>query len=32
VVEPGYRACHTERQEFEDRYGNIRVRRVRVCD
>ena len=34
--DPGYRAnyreCHTERREFEDRYGNIRVRRVRVCD
>ena len=27
-----YRDCHTERREFEDRYGNIHVRRVRVCD
>jgi len=27
-----YRECHMERREFEDRYGNIRVRRVRVCD
>ena len=24
--------CHTERQQFEDGYGRIRVRRVRVCD
>jgi hypothetical protein len=30
--EPVYGACHTERQEFEDNYGRIRVRRVRVCD
>jgi len=29
---PVYGACHTERQEFEDGYGRIRVRRVRVCD
>ena len=27
-----YRGCHTERREFEDRYGRIHVRRVRVCD
>lgn len=27
-----YNACHMERREFEDRYGNIHVRRVRVCD
>ena len=24
--------CRTERQEFEDRYGRLRVRTVRVCD
>lgn len=24
--------CHVERQQFEDGYGRIRVRRVRVCD
>jgi hypothetical protein len=24
--------CHIERQQFEDRYGNLRTRRVRVCD
>lgn len=24
--------CHIERQQFEDRYGNLRIRRVRVCD
>lgn len=27
-----YRDCHMERREFEDRYGNIHIRRVRVCD
>ena len=27
-----YRACHMERQEVTDRYGNYRVVRVRVCD
>ena len=32
VVDPGYGGCHIERQEFEDRYGNLRVRRIRVCD
>ncbi len=32
VVEPGYRAWHIERQEVSDGYGNIRLRRVRVCD
>jgi hypothetical protein len=32
AVAPGYGGCHTERQEFQDRYGNIRVRRIRVCD
>lgn len=28
----GYRECHIERQDIEDRYGRIHVRRVRVCD
>ena len=28
----GYRQCHMERRDFEDRYGRIHVRRVRVCD
>ena len=28
----GYRECHTERRDYEDRYGRIHVRRVRVCD
>ena len=32
VVDPGYRQCHTERQEVVDGYGNVRVRRIRVCD
>jgi hypothetical protein len=32
VADPGYRRCHMERQEFEDSYGNLRVRRIRVCD
>jgi hypothetical protein len=27
-----YRDCHIERQEVTDRYGNYRIRRVRVCD
>jgi hypothetical protein len=31
VVE-GYGSCHIERQEVSDGYGNIRLRRVRVCD
>ncbi len=30
--QPVYSACHTERQQFQDAYGNIRVQRVRVCD
>jgi hypothetical protein len=30
--QPVYSGCHTERQQFDDGYGNIRVRRVRVCD
>jgi hypothetical protein len=32
VVERGYGSCHIERQEVSDGYGNIRLRRVRVCD
>ena len=28
----GYRQCHMERRDFEDGYGRIHVRRVRVCD
>jgi len=28
----GYRACHIERQDYEDRYGRLHVRNVRVCD
>ena len=28
----GYRECHIERRDFEDRYGRLHVRRVRVCD
>ena len=28
----GYRQCHMERREFEDNYGRIHLRRVRVCD
>jgi len=27
-----YRECRIERRDFEDRYGRIHVRRVRVCD
>lgn len=27
-----YRDCHVERRDFEDRYGRLHVRRVRVCD
>ena len=30
--QPSYRECHTERQQVEDGYGNVRLRRVRVCD
>ena len=30
--QPGYRECHTERQQVEDGYGRIRIQRVRVCD
>jgi hypothetical protein len=32
VVEPEYRGCHIERHEVVDNYGNVRLRRVRVCD
>ncbi len=28
----GYRECRIERQDFEDRYGRLHVRNVRVCD
>ena len=27
-----YRDCRVERREFEDRYGRIHIRRIRVCD
>ena len=27
----GYRQCHIERQDYEDRYGRLHVRNVRVC-
>lgn len=27
-----YRECRIERRDFEDRYGRIHIRRVRVCD
>jgi len=30
--QPVYGGCHTERQQFEDGYGRIRTRRIRVCD
>jgi hypothetical protein len=30
--QPVYGSCHTERRHFEDRYGRVRVQRVRVCD
>ena len=30
--QPSYRECHMERQQVEDGYGNVRIRRVRVCD
>jgi hypothetical protein len=30
--QPVYGACHTEREQFVDQYGNYRSRRVRVCD
>lgn len=29
----GYaRQCHIERRDFEDRYGRLHVRKVRVCN
>jgi len=27
-----YRECRIERRDFEDRYGRIHIRRIRVCD
>jgi hypothetical protein len=30
--QPVYNSCHTERQAVEDQYGNVHMRRVRVCD
>jgi hypothetical protein len=30
--QPAYGGCHVERQQFEDGYGRIHSRRVRVCD
>jgi hypothetical protein len=30
--QPVYQNCRTERQRFEDEYGQLRVQRVRVCD
>ena len=27
-----YRECRIERRDFEDRYGRLHVRSVRVCD
>ena len=30
--QPSYRECHMERQRIEDGYGNVHLRRVRVCD
>jgi hypothetical protein len=27
-----YRECHIERRDFEDRYGRLHIRKVRVCD
>jgi len=27
-----YGECRIERRDFEDRYGRIHIRRVRVCD
>jgi hypothetical protein len=28
----GYRDCRIERRDWEDRYGRLHVRNVRVCD
>ena len=30
--QPVYGACHFERERFEDPYGRIHSRRIRVCD
>jgi hypothetical protein len=30
--QPVYGACHTEREQFVDQYGQYRSRRIRVCD
>ena len=30
--QPVYNSCHTEQQAVEDGYGNVHMRRVRVCD
>ena len=30
--QPVYNSCHTERLAVEDGYGNVHMRRVRVCD
>ena len=30
--QPVYGACHIERQQVVDQYGNYRMRRIRVCD
>ena len=30
--QPVYGRCHIERQQVEDGYGRIHLRRVRVCD
>lgn len=29
---PVYGACHIEREQVVDQWGNMRIRRVRVCD
>jgi hypothetical protein len=29
---PVYGACHTEREQIVDQWGNVRIRRIRVCD
>ena len=28
----GYRECRIERRDYEDRYGRLHIRNVRVCD
>ena len=30
--QPVYGRCHTERQQVQDGYGRVYIRRVRVCD